>query len=203
MSRFRELQEKVVTKLLNGVDRLYHTRARRLARERVAGEPRPRRVSVVCYGNICRSPYAARYLEKGLAQHGLAMIVSSAGFYGPGRPANDRGASVARGRGISLDGHCSQMLNLAEVTQTDLALVMTRHQRRALARQFRTEPPRRIELLGDFDPTDPVYREIDDPYGKSDEEFRRVFDQIERCMDGLMAIWADPNSRIEPGALRA
>lgn len=65
---------------------------------------------------------------------------------------------------------------------------MTRAQRQQLLVEFGI-PEDRVELLGDFDMEDPPRREIPDPYGKPDEEFRNVFSQIERSVTGLCAIW--------------
>ena len=184
-----DLWRKVVERVLSRVDRVTHTRDRARARLRAARRGRPRRVVVTCYGNICRSPYAAAYLKHRLAQHGIDDVeVDSAGLYGPGRPAHEQAAAVARSRGVSLDDHRSRLFRQAEVAEAELVLVMTRHHRELFLRQFGV-PAGRVELLGDFDVADPPYREITDPYGRPEAEFIRVFDQIERSIDGLSAAW--------------
>jgi protein-tyrosine-phosphatase len=78
----------------------------------------------------------------------------------------------------------------------DLVLVMTHNQRVRLVTEFGV-PKERIELLGDFDIEDPPYREILDPYGKSDAVFAEVFSQIDRSIGGLFAAWTPEK---EPGA---
>lgn len=190
MRPFAEVWQKIVEKTQSGVDRLTHTRDRRRAVSRVRLRRRPRRVMVVCYGNICRSPYAEAYLRSRLQQAAIPNIeVVSSGFYGPDRTANEQGAALALTRRIDLSNHRSRLFQPVDATQSDLVLVMTRSQRAQLIRQFGV-PPDRIELLGDFDPEDPPYREIVDPYGQPDDVFRKVFDQIERSLDGLRSAWA-------------
>jgi protein-tyrosine phosphatase len=145
----------------------------------------------VCYGNICRSPYAAAYLRRALdAASSDAIAVDSAGLIGPGRPANEQAASIASERGLDLSGHRSRLLVRADAAAADLVLVMTRAQRDLLIRQFGVRADG-VELLGDFDTEDPPSRDILDPYGKADEVFRTVFTQIERSIAGLEAVWAD------------
>lgn len=188
--RFADVWQKIVDKTLSRVDRLTHTWDRRRAGSRIRGKGRPRRVMVVCYGNICRSPYAEAYLRSSLRQADIPGIeVVSSGFYGPDRAANEQGAALALTRRIDLSHHRSKLFQASDATRSDLVLVMTRSQRAKLIRQFGV-PRDRIELLGDFDTEDPPYREIVDPYGQPDDVFRKVFDQIERSLDGLRTRWA-------------
>lgn len=190
MRPLAELWQKIVEKTQSRVDRLTHTRDRRRAASRVRRNRRPRRVMVVCYGNICRSPYAEAYLRSSLQQAGIPGIeVVSSGLYGPDRAANEQGAALALARRIDLSRHRSKLFHASDATRSDLVLVMTRSQQAQLMRQFGV-PRDRIELLGDFDTEDPPYREIVDPYGHPDDVFRKVFDQIERSLDGLRSAWA-------------
>jgi protein-tyrosine phosphatase len=204
--------QRIVEKLHSGADRCTHTWDRRRAAGRARRRGRPRRVVVVCYGNICRSPYAAAYLRRQLMLTGVNGIeVESAGFFGPGPPANSQGAAIALRRGLDLRVPPARVRPpggartarpppaprpappnpppSADAEQPDLVLAMTRLQQNLLVAQFGV-PEDGVELLGDFDNEDPPYREIPDPYGKSDAEFERVFSQIERSVDGLCEIWA-------------
>ena len=186
-----ELWERVRERVLSRVDRITHTSDRKAAKIRATRRTRPGRVVLVCYGNICRSPYAAAYLRRRLAEGGVEGVdVDSAGLIGPGRPANRQGAAIALERGLDLSGHRSRLFLASDSARADLVLVMTRRQREQLVNEFGV-PVERIELLGDFDAEDPPFREIADPYGKSDEVFTRVFLQIERCVDGLCACWTE------------
>jgi len=181
---------RLVETVLSGVDQVTHTWSRARAAARVRRREPPHRVVFICYGNICRSPYAAAWLRHLLAAAGGAGVeVDSAGFIGPGRPADPQAAATARERAIDLSGHQSKLVKVTDVDRADLCLVMTRGQRDQLLEEYGV-PGDRVELLGDFDTDDPPRREIPDPYGKSAEEFRRVFSQIERSVAGLSAIWA-------------
>ena len=178
----------IVDSLRSRVDRLTHSRARRRARTRLDRARLPRRILIVCDGNICRSPYAEAYLRRRLNDAGRQDVeVGSAGFFGPDRPANERGYAIAMLRGVDLGNHRSRLIQRAAAPQADLVLVMTRRQREELIRRFGVSPER-VELLGDFDPTDPPWREIPDPYGQSEEFFQQVFGQIERSIHGFWAI---------------
>ena len=182
--------QRVRDRLLSVADRVTHTRHRGRAVLRARQRARPRHVLVVCYGNICRSPYAAARLRQQFGQTGLIdILVDSAGFIGPGRPPNTQGAAIALTLGLDLGVHRSKLVDPAELARADLVLVMTHRQREQLLTQFGIDA-QRVELLGDFDIEDPPRRQIDDPYGRSDDEFRRVFAQIDRSVAGLSVILA-------------
>ena len=179
-----ERWRNLVDRLKSVLDRFTHSRHRRRARARFNRNRRPERVLLVCSGNICRSPYARDYFRAALDRAGIPDVaVESAGFFGPGRPANERGAAIALKRGIDLGDHRSQLIPSVS-GQFDLFLVMTRRHRDDLIGQFSVSRER-VALLGDFDLADPPNREIEDPYGRHDEVFEKVFAQIERSIDGL------------------
>ncbi len=171
-------------------DSITHSWNRKRARHRATLRGIPPRVVVVCYGNICRSPFAKAYLLQRLGELGLSDVeIDSAGLYGPDRPANTQAKAAAHSFGLDLAGHKSRLFLGHDTGQATLVLAMTRSQRNILTRQFGV-PQDRIELLGDFDVEDPPSREIADPYGQSDEQFKAVFNGIARSIDGLCAIWA-------------
>ena len=184
-----EVWEKVVERARTRMDRVWHTRSRRQARTRATSRGWPRQVVIVCYGNICRSPYAAASMKRRLVAAGAdGVLVDSAGLIGPGRPANQQASAVAVQRGHDLTGHRSRLFGTADSMHADLILVMTHSQRAQLVSEFGVRQDR-IELLGDFDQEDPPHREILDPYGKSEAVFVEVFSQIDRSVDGLLAAW--------------
>lgn len=188
------LWQRVVDKVRSQADRLTHTWSRKRAQLRLRRRGRPRRIVVLCYGNICRSPYAEAYLRHRLGRDGVTNVyVGSAGIIGPDRPANEQGAATALSRGFNLSAHRSRLFTDEDAGMTDLILVMTRSHRDHLIRRFGVSRER-IELLGDFDVEDPPYREISDPYGHPEEEFKRVFGQIERSVEGLCAAWREPSN---------
>ena len=67
-------------------ERWLHSRRRSMALAALAAGARPERFLVLCYGNICRSPYAARLLRRELARRNLPGQVREGGFFGPDRP---------------------------------------------------------------------------------------------------------------------
>lgn len=192
--RIVDVGTKLRARVRTLLDRVSHTGQRRRAGTRAAIRGRPLRVLVLCYGNICRSPYAAAVLRKELDGTGGAGIeVESAGLIGPGRPANAQATAIASQRGYDLSTHRSRLFGPADSTRAGLYLVMTHDQRTTLLTEFGVRGDR-VELLADFDEADPPVREIGDPYGKSDAEFGRAFDQIDRSVRGLVSIWADTRS---------
>jgi protein-tyrosine phosphatase len=146
-------------------------------------------VLILCHGNVCRSPYAEVKLRGLLAERGWAdTLVESAGFIGPGRPANDSAQRTATARHVDLTGHRSRLVNPTMAEAASLLIVMTTAQARDANQEFGVAWTR-IEILGDLDPASIGERDIPDPYGKPSEVFERVFDRIDRCLEALVGAW--------------
>lgn len=169
---------------LRASERLLHPWRRQAAVQQVASLAPVRDVLVLCYGNICRSPYAAAALEAAFARHQLGIRVRQGGFFGPGRPANERAQQVARARGTELGAHASRLVTAEDARATDLVIVMEQwHAHRVI--QECGAPASRTLLLGDFDPQPVPSRAIPDPYGLSVPVFTATFDRIDRCAEQL------------------
>lgn len=174
-------------------DRLLHGRRRRRALRRLEGRSPPRRVLVVCHGNICRSPYAEVSLR--LRARGR-LEVRSAGFVLPGRPSPAEAVQAAEERGVDLEPHRSEVVTRPLVTGADLVVVMEPGQAGEVRRRF---GPGRILVLGDLDPEPVERRAIRDPVAQPVQVFREVYARIDRCLDGLVeAVGAAPGER-RPG----
>ena len=142
-----------------------------------------RQVLVLCQGNVCRSPYAARVLARQIADaRGDGRIeVTSAGFMGPDRASPALAITEAARRGIDLSGHRSRLLTRELLDAADVILVMNVvHFRAVTARRAALRG--RVLILGDFDPRSIRRREIFDPWGSPREAFEESYDRIDRCV---------------------
>ncbi|MBO0776146.1 MAG: low molecular weight phosphotyrosine protein phosphatase [Actinobacteria bacterium] len=154
----------------------------------------PYRISLVCLGNICRSPMAEVVVRTELARAGLAgqVEVDSAGTgdWHVGQPMY-RGAldELAR-RGYEGSGHRARQIQRSWLARYDLVLAMDLSN---LADLRRMDPEAfaagRIQLLRSFDPglppQDAYHDAVPDPYGGNPEEFELAFDLIEAAARGL------------------
>jgi protein-tyrosine-phosphatase len=176
---------RVVAKTVLGLaNQLLHPARRERARRRLRALGTPRKILMVCTGNVCRSPYAeVKARESG--GDGPRWEVRSAGWMGPsGRSPPPEAVEVARARGLDLDGHRSQLLSEELVGWADLLLVMEGSHVKICRDEFRADG-RRILLLGDLDPDLPRRREVPDPWGRPRGDFEDAFDRIDRCLNEL------------------
>lgn len=151
---------------------------RRHARRALREAPR---VLFVCKGNICRSPFAERVAA---AMLGAAAEVFSRGYHPePGRPCPPAAVRVAAAMGVDLRDHRSRILSAADLDAADVVFVFDRDNHATLRVRF----PRAISkvyLLGALTDDGPAV--IPDPYGGSDDDFRRAYDAIRRCLVGAL-----------------
>ena len=141
-----------------------------------------RRVLIVCYGNICRSPMAEGYLRKLVGEHRLdGIAVSSAGVGAlEGREACEEAREVARLQGFSIENHRAHQLTEADLAAADDVLVMDVFQRDSL--RSHTNLPEKVSLLAEFGPG--THNSIPDPYGCELEVYEGIFAYIKAAVDG-------------------
>lgn len=136
----------------------------------------PRRLLVVCYGNIYRSPFVAAALTQSSA---AGVEIRSAGFH----PRIDRETpgefqTIASNYGIDLRSHRSRLIDAAAVNWADVILVMDRHNWDRLAE---TWPHARSKIVWLGGLLDNGSAEIIDPYGRSEAEMKAIADRLYRA----------------------
>ncbi len=148
------------------------------------------RVLVLCTGNICRSPLAAKLLESELAAawgvppadlQELGWTVASAGSFAmPGGPASEHSVAAAAEIGLELGDHRSR--NLAELAALpwDLVLGMSASHLAAL-------PPALAVRAELFDPTGD---EVPDPYGGPLSAYRHMREQLRPAVEERIRAWS-------------
>lgn len=164
-------------------DRGLHSYRRRAALARLRRGQLPRSILVLCYGNICRSPYAAERLRSSLRASLGSIRVLSAGFHKFGRPPPTTALAVASELGLDLAAHRSRLVDPA-LLEADLVIVMSKGQATMLRRLFGRRDG--MLVLGDLDPRPIRARTIRDPLDQPDEVFREVYFRIDRCLGELV-----------------
>jgi protein-tyrosine phosphatase len=165
----------------------------------------PYRVSLVCLGNICRSPTAEVVLREELARAGLSGRVevdsSGTGDWHLGGPMDPRARAELAARGYDGSGHRARQFDRSSFGRYDLVVAMDRQN---LADLRRMAPDRRtardrIRLLRSFDPAtaaggaagqaggDPYHGDVPDPYHGGAEEYALAFDLVQAAAKALAA----------------
>lgn len=145
----------------------------------------PNKVMFLCYGNICRSPFAEHLWNTKIRKHSLnGNLAVSAGFYPrDGRQPPTWAIDLAAEHGVNLAKHRSRVLNKTMLESVDTIFVMDRKNYRNLIAQFPLAE-RKTYFLGLF--ADDAWIEIDDPYGRSKEDARICYQRLALSLDGLM-----------------
>ena len=167
------MSRELLRGLRHGPDRLLHPFRHRRAMRRLR-EMRPRRVLVMCLGNICRSPYVERVLRRE-APH---LDVRSAGFLEAGRTSPREAVSVAAQHGVNLTDHRSVQVTTELLGWADLVLVMDGRQAMRVQSLGNGVP---VERLGDFDPGKIDTRTVIDPIDRERAFFDRIYTRADAC----------------------
>jgi protein-tyrosine phosphatase len=141
-------------------------------------------ISLVCLGNICRSPMAHVVLEERLAAAGLddrvSLRSSGTGDWHVGRPMDTRAAATLERAGYDASRHRAQQYDDSWAATDDLVLAMDHDNLADLG--GRTQ---RVAMFRDFDP-EGVGEDVPDPYYGGTDGFREVLTMVERTSDALV-----------------
>ena len=155
------------------------------------------RITVVCLGNICRSPIGEAVLRDRIQKAGLSnkVTVDSAGTgdWHIGYPADPRAAATMTNFGYELD-HQARQINASWFDQINLALAMdTENFKNLQVMLDEAGTETQLRMFRSFDPNLAHHAhpssdlDVPDPYYGGDESFDEVLRMIEDAADALVA----------------
>jgi protein-tyrosine phosphatase len=149
------------------------------------------RISLVCLGNICRSPIAELVLRSLLDEDDDLrdrVVVSSAGTgdWHVGGPMDRGSAAVLTARGLDPTTHRAQQMTADRVDGFDLLVGLDTRNVAALEEMVGDRRRPLVALLRDFDPDGEPGQSVPDPYGGDAEDFETVYVQVEAACRGLI-----------------
>lgn len=156
----------------------------------------PYRISVVCWGNICRSPMGEFMLRDAIEDTGLAdrVVIDSLGTSAEelGNPMDRRTRSVLSRKGVRDTGfaaHRARRFKPEHFDEADLVLAADHVHERILRERARDDDDAaKIHLFRSFDP-DAVAADhlaMDDPWYGNDASFDQTYDEIEAALPGIV-----------------
>ena len=155
---------------------------RRAALDRITPEST---VLFLCHGNICRSPFAERYMRQQLKARGIdGITVTSAGLLEqPDRRSPPNARTAANGHGIALETNAATRADAELLEQADLILLMDYRNYHDFTTRASAAADKMF-LLGLFDAHESI--PIDDPHHDTLAGFERSFERIVDSVDGLL-----------------
>ncbi|WP_020577964.1 low molecular weight protein-tyrosine-phosphatase [Actinopolymorpha alba] len=169
-----------------------------------AASPAPYHISMICLGNICRSPIAEVVFRQRLVDADLAtaVVVDSAGLGGwhVGQPMDPRSQAVLREAGYAegeVRRHRAQQIERDWFASRDLVLAMDGSNLDGLRSLAPAGDAARIALFGTYGGN---IGEIPDPYYGGPEGFAHVLRLVERAAAGLASDLAELLGSSRPSA---
>lgn len=137
----------------------------------------------LCWGNVCRSPFAERLFRSRLADHGDDGVSARSAGTGrtSGRSSPPEAVREARRYGVDLRGHESARLDDAAVREADAVFVMDYADYHDLATAYPGAAGRAF-FLG---PVAGAGATISDPHTAGGEGFEAVYATIAAAVDEL------------------
>jgi len=144
-------------------------------------------ITVICTGNVCRSPMAERLLQHALkAESGSLsdITVQSAGVSAyNGDPASENAVKALSKVGLDLTDHRSRRLNEPILEESALTLVMTENHRALIEHFF---PDNKTPVLLFRELKDGQGADIPDPFGGSLEQYIETRDSIAESIPAIL-----------------
>ena len=148
-------------------------------------------ITVVCAGNICRSPIGEVVLKQKLNESGLEIEVNSAGTgnWHEGENANAKSVKVLTEKGYEIS-HVAKQFKKNWFIEKDLILVMDQQNERDLINIAPVEHKNKIKYFREFDKT--IEKNnlenliVPDPYYEPIDAFYEVLEMLEKASIGLV-----------------
>lgn len=150
-------------------------------------------VTVVCTGNICRSPIAEVLLREAFDDAGLGdqVEVNSAGTgdWHVGSDMDHRARAVLEDAGHTFEAHSARQFLTDTFADSDLILAAdTGHYEQLTALAPDDDMARRVQLLLAFDPEAYASQELNlaDPYYGDNRDFTLAYDAVSAAVPGVV-----------------
>ena len=137
----------------------------------------------VCTGNTCRSPMAQGLTMKYAEDHGLELLVLSAGIFPDGERIADNAAAVLKEKGIDMSFHKPRKLNQTDVDNADLIVCMSKQHAYAVVSIY-PSAANKIKIMGKNGIPDPFGGD----YGLYKNCLDLINDQIPRIVIDLLEV---------------
>jgi protein-tyrosine phosphatase len=146
------------------------------------------KILMVCLGNICRSPLAEGILRKKIEQHGLDVLVDSAGTSGlhRGEHPDERMQETAKKYGLNIGALTARQFTQHDFTNFDLIYAMDASNYQTILSLASTEEDRKKvkRILSELDGD--TVRDVPDPYYGGEEGFIEVYQLLDAATDRIM-----------------
>ncbi|NDH09967.1 MAG: low molecular weight phosphotyrosine protein phosphatase [Gammaproteobacteria bacterium] len=150
-------------------------------------------ISMVCMGNICRSPMAAAILFNRRHEISSPKIVvdsSGTGAWHVGEGPNPHSKQTWEKHGLKYD-HTAKKFSKNDFYSSDLILVMDSSNYANVMSLANEDVKHKVFYLRQFDPTlkDAKIEELEvpDPYSLAIGHFEAVYEMIDKAITGLLA----------------
>ena len=187
----RNLITNELKNLFNKIHIKFVLKRARSRSKKLIRKVKPKRILIVCYGNICRSPIAEFYMKTLMKNKGID--VKSAGFHNvEKRNTPDNIIEVALNYDIDLSEHSSVSINRKMLNWADITVIMDRENLRDLL-ELDNELAGKVVWLGAFDDHENI--EIKDPYGRKMKEVGRIVERIIKSSQNFAHYLTDINNQ--------
>lgn len=142
-------------------------------------------IKMVCYGNIMRSPFAQRYLQKLVSKTSLQWHVESYGFHlKENRNSPAECIAIAQNFGLDLTSHRSKWLRQEHIQQNDILFIFDELNKDKLDRFYQAQ---NVFNLANFIPEHlGSYLNIDDPYGTGEHGVHKCYLLISEALNNII-----------------
>lgn len=147
------------------------------------------KITFICTGNICRSPFAEHLLKKISDEKGYNYSITSMGTINKsGFKAPSDAVSAAKEFSIDLSTHESRPMNANELLKSDYIFVLDRTHREYIKTYYPMLQDR-VFLLASYKKKGLfVSQDVKDPFKKDIKVFRKVYSEINSHINRILPL---------------
>jgi len=158
----------------------------------------PKKVAIICVGNICRSPVGEALLREYTEQSSCSFIhniqFDSAGLFGGRLQIAEDSLDFLHKRGISTDDFQSKKTTREFFDKNDLIIVMENYMKEFIITHYypllqHSEQKKILKRIYTLHEVAGASGEISDPYHTSSKNFLRVLQSIDGACQKIIKRW--------------
>ena len=174
--------KRIINKIIRYIRQRPVLKNARKNTEKLISTTKPKKLLILCYGNIYRSPFVAGYLNGKLTNR--EIIIRSAGTYPKsGRASPEQHIIMSRKFGVELGEHRSTIADKELLDWADWIVIMDIRNWEELE-IYGDKVRNKIVWLGALLGKNKI--EIQDPYGKDKVEVEGILKKLQVCSDKLL-----------------
>ena len=145
----------------------------------------PKKILMVCLGNICRSPLAEGIMKSKVGDDVIVHSAGTAGYH-VGHLPDERSIEVAKLNNVDITDQRARAVSISDFDEYDYIYAMDKENYNNLISMANNDAQRsKVEMImNELNPNENI--DVPDPYYGGDHGFKHVYEMLDQATDKIL-----------------